>query len=118
MAVYVTYSSAPKVPLGSIVQANKAAWKKKKYPTQVEKVKAHLQSGKTLTKVSAVDELQVYSLCQVCWYLKKKHGLPVEMKWVKTYNAQGQLRRYGRYFISKAGPQVHNGGHDSSDWGT
>ena len=61
-----------------------------------QKIKEHLQSGKSITSWQAIQEYNVTRLASVIYYLKKE-GLLIETKNITEKNSSGETVKYAKY---------------------
>ncbi|BAQ90588.1 hypothetical protein [uncultured Mediterranean phage uvMED] len=61
-----------------------------------QKIKEHLESGKSITSWQAIQEYNVTRLASVIYYLKKE-GLLIETKNIVEKNSSGDTIKYAKY---------------------
>jgi len=64
--------------------------------TKHQKIKEHLESGKSITSWQAIQEYNVTRLASVIYYLKKE-GLLIETKNITEKNSSGETVKYAKY---------------------
>ena len=61
-----------------------------------QKIKDHLQSGRSITSWQAIQEYNVTRLASIIFYLKKE-GLLIETKNITEKNSNGETVKYAKY---------------------
>ena len=61
-----------------------------------QKIKEHLQSGRSITSWQAIQEYNVTRLASIIFYLKKE-GLLIETKNITEKNSNGETVKYAKY---------------------
>tara|TARA_R100000008_G_C3546671_1_gene147952 strand:- start:11 stop:331 length:321 start_codon:yes stop_codon:yes gene_type:complete len=67
-----------------------------KKKTKHQKIKDHLESGKSITSWQAIQEYNVTRLASVIYYLKKE-GLLIQTKNITEKNSSGETVKYAKY---------------------